>query len=267
MVDDGSTDLTPALVRAKFPQTILLKGDGNLWWTGATNVGIRYALQNSISPSKDFVLMLNNDLTVEPDYVQSLLAVYEQYHPCLIGSVSLDQAQPDRVDWAGVRWNPYTAKFRYLAKKPGLSYQRLASEQSVLATDLLTGRGMLVPLIAFHQVGLPDAKRFPQYAADGDFSYRASQYGYKLLVSLPSKVFSHVTETGLGFQYNRPSYSLFFQSLKSIKSPTNLRVRYYWAMKNSKLKIGYFLLDFLRIVASFHIRYFKFMGYRQSQLS
>ena len=40
VVDDGSTDGVGDAVQAGYPDTIVLKGDGNLWWAGATNLGV-----------------------------------------------------------------------------------------------------------------------------------------------------------------------------------------------------------------------------------
>jgi len=35
VVDDGSCDRTSEEVTANYPEATILKGDGNLWWTGA----------------------------------------------------------------------------------------------------------------------------------------------------------------------------------------------------------------------------------------
>ena len=37
VVDDGSTDGTAEAVSRRFPNVTVLRGDGNLWWAGATN--------------------------------------------------------------------------------------------------------------------------------------------------------------------------------------------------------------------------------------
>jgi len=35
VVDDGSSDRTAEEVAENYPEVTILKGDGNLWWTGA----------------------------------------------------------------------------------------------------------------------------------------------------------------------------------------------------------------------------------------
>ena len=39
VVDDGSTDGTDIMISQEFPDVVVMRGDGNLWWTEATNWG------------------------------------------------------------------------------------------------------------------------------------------------------------------------------------------------------------------------------------
>src|SRR5437588_7973739 len=55
VIDDGSQDGTSEVLKQRFPQVVVLPGDGNLWWSGATNVGVEYALGHDY----DFVLTIN----------------------------------------------------------------------------------------------------------------------------------------------------------------------------------------------------------------
>ena len=44
VVDDGSPDETAAYLATHDPDVHVVAGDGNLWWSGAINVGCDYAI-------------------------------------------------------------------------------------------------------------------------------------------------------------------------------------------------------------------------------
>ena len=69
--DDGSTDNTTEIIKEKFSGVILLKGDGNLWWAGAINECLKYALYHG--KKNDYILLLNNDLVVKENYLENLV--------------------------------------------------------------------------------------------------------------------------------------------------------------------------------------------------
>ena len=58
VIDDGSTDGTSDALRQNYPDTILLKGGGNLWWSGGVNKGFEYALKEKY----EFVYTINDDV-------------------------------------------------------------------------------------------------------------------------------------------------------------------------------------------------------------
>ncbi|TWJ04623.1 GT2 family glycosyltransferase [Mucilaginibacter frigoritolerans] len=249
VVDHGSVDGTSEMIINEFPSVVLLSGDNSLWWTGATNIGVTEALKLSTSGS-DLVLTLNNDLVVNPDYLEQLLLVYEQNKPCLVGSTSVYFDDNERIQFAGISWNSYLAKFKSNPVN-NRQYSSIVNQVSYLPTDLLTGRGTLIPISAFKEVGLYDEEKFPHYAADEDFSLSCKRKGYKLLVSVSACVKSHVRDTGINFKHNKLSFRQFFKTLYSIKSANNLSIRYKWAKKNSPIPYFYFLMDVLRIFGSY----------------
>ncbi len=105
------------MIEEEFPDVILLKGDGNLWWTGATNLGVEYALTQA--GQDDYILTLNDDTIVISAYLQTLLDAALNHPNSLIGSISVSSEDESTVVDAGVRINWLTAKYINLADGRG----------------------------------------------------------------------------------------------------------------------------------------------------
>ncbi len=256
VVDHGSTDGTYQVLKDKYPEIILLKGDENLWWAGATNLGVKKALELSNS-ANDYILTLNNDLIVIEEYLQELINIALSEEPCVVGSVSVNIKNPSKVAFAGLKWNKITAKYSR-PKEFTENYSDLIKKGSFIKTDLLPGRGTLIPIHIFNTIGLFDEKNFPHYAADDDYSLRSRKLGYKLLVATKAVVKSHVEASGLEVinrqQKGSKTWAHLRESLSSKRSGTNLHIRYNWAKKNTPIPPLYFMFDFMRIVYSFYFK-------------
>src|SRR3954447_12060362 len=95
VVDDGSTDGTSDMLKEHFPEVTVLKGDGNLWWTGSMNVGVRHAL--ALCKENDYIMALNDDLVVAPDYIDNYYRLAAAHPDTLIGSVVTDIKNRDLI--------------------------------------------------------------------------------------------------------------------------------------------------------------------------
>lgn len=250
VVDDGSIDGTSQMLNNEFPEVHVVNGDGSLWWAGATNAGIEYILKEKKTSDFDFILTLNNDLQVPEKYLETLVYHASCNEKVIVGSVSVDINNLDKMNFCGVSWNEFTGKYHSKAKDFNYSFQKLASQRDLIDSDMLPGRGTLIPIGLFSEIGFYDAKNFPQYAADEDFSLRAKRNGWTLLISTNTCVMSHITAMGADIRNARFSFSYYKYLFFSIRSPLNLKIRYRWAMKNSPLKMVYFLLDITRIMLS-----------------
>ena len=217
VTDDGSTDGTAETIAREFPAVTVLEGDGNLWWTKATNLALRHALEHAADD--DYILTLNNDVTFDEDYLANLAEAAGRRPGWLIGSVSLDQTNPQNapdinnyIDWRTRRSR--IAKFQY-----GPYF----NEES----NCLSGRGMLIPVETFHKIGTFNAAKFPHYGADTEFSIRAARGGFPLCVYYKAILYSDRTISGLRLDpFMRLSLKDAHQMLTSNKSTVQLRTRW-----------------------------------------
>ncbi len=75
VIDNGSVDGSGEKLKKKFPGHTFIQNKENLGFAGGNNVGIKYAVDVSPSP---YILLLNNDTTVEPDFLEPLVAFAEE---------------------------------------------------------------------------------------------------------------------------------------------------------------------------------------------
>jgi GT2 family glycosyltransferase len=155
----------------------VLRENSDLWWTGAVNAGVKYALQESRSQD-DFVLIINDDVHVNSKYLQSLVDVATDHPNAIIGSITVDESTHEVLS-ASFSLNRFKATF-------APNYYRCSLGEipdACLPSDILPGRGMLVPKGVFGHAGLFLETVLPHYGADNEFSYRAKEAGYHLVVS------------------------------------------------------------------------------------
>ncbi|MBC3783959.1 glycosyltransferase family 2 protein [Spirosoma utsteinense] len=257
VVDDGSTDGTGEQVRKQFPDVVVLTGNGSLWWAGATNLGVRYVLDTLDPDADDFILTLNDDISINSGYLANLLIASKANQRCLIGSVSVDVKPPHALLYAGTRHNFLVAKIEDQATTRFTNkYASLLQNSSCIGSDSLPGRGMLVPIPVFRAIGVFDDRRFCHHMADLDFSIRARKAGFPLLISSASVVYEYSDATGV--DVSKPmSLRLFWQALSAIKSPINYQVRHHFALKHAPFPYLYIGIDMLRIIGGYVIRQIK----------
>jgi GT2 family glycosyltransferase len=242
VIDDASTDGTSEYIRHDYPEVTLLKGDGNLWWTGATNLGARYALEHC--RKDDYILTLNNDTCVPAGYLEAMISLARRAPKALIGSIARDDSRRDVVVDEGLKIHWFSAKFSKIKVPPAERIDRFYE------VSALPGRGTLIPICVFHKVGLYDVKNFPHYSADYDFSLRAREIGYRLLLSPCCYLYSKPQMTGLSNVHNKISLADWLKSFYSIKSPNNLKIRLRFGLRHAPplCRPSFIVCDVFRVI-------------------
>jgi GT2 family glycosyltransferase len=208
IVDDGSTDSTYNYFVQNNPEIVLLKGNGNYWWSGSTNEGVKYALNNDF----DYVLTINNDSHVEKDTLQNLVSCAEKNPDSLIGArVMLSDTGKIWSLGVSVRFNAFP--FLY-PNHFGVEPSEVAYLENPLQVDALVGNGVLIPVDVFRAVGIYDNKWCPQYHGDTEFTYRAAAFGFRSIVAFDAVVYNN--------DYVAQHQHSIWDALFSKRSP------YYW---------------------------------------
>lgn len=190
--DSGSTDGTAEAVEREFPGTIRLEGNPDLWWTGATALGLSYIA--GIAGENDHFLFLNDDTEFGPHYCAELLKCAERHPRSVVGSACVDRGEPEKLIDGGMRVNWCTAADRPVNRGRELSEFEHGHVERV---SVLPGRGTLFPVSVLRDVGMLDVQRLPHYAADYEFARRCAKNGYDLLVCYDAVVESNTATTGL----------------------------------------------------------------------
>lgn len=215
VVDDGSTDGTYDAVKESYPEAIVLRGNGNLWWTGGVNVGVQYALDLDF----DSVLILNDDLELDENFLVEIQKIANENPEALVSSVKLAKRTDGKEQIIAAGFNVVG----FLKEIERLNADKIYEPGvmgDVVSCDILTGASLFVPISVFKKIGIFDAKKYPHHWGDFEFTRRASLSSFKCLVAVKSKIYGDYNQN-----YARP---FLLNSTRSnyVKSLFN-NTRYY----------------------------------------
>jgi len=223
VIDDGSTDGSSEIIARDFPHVRLLQGDGNLWWAGSTNMGIRDALARGT----DFILTMNNDVQVSPDFLDELVCSAKDNPGAIIGGKIYVMHDPERIWSAGGKLKWVTGKTLLQVGHGQLDRDEFCHRRRM---DFLTGMNVLIPATVFARIGLYDDQKFPQYHADTEFTLRARRAAIPILFEPKACIWNRVESTYMQrFIVNRNfGWKEIWTLISSVRSPMNLRC--YWLL-------------------------------------
>ena len=194
IVDDGSSDGTAEAVTAQHPDVTLIRGDGNLWWSGGTNAAIRHALTEL---DADYILTINDDATFEPGFLKRMVEAALGDPQRIVGCRIQSQDNPDEL-WGIGTSCVFRGVHLYRLNFGMRNWAELAGRlPDPYPFDTMPGNGVLIPRAVFEQVGYYDERAMPQYHADSDLVLRAANAGFKPVIALDAVVYNHVNTVPL----------------------------------------------------------------------
>lgn len=211
VVDDGSTDATPAMLREEFPETICIRLDTNLGFAKAANVGLS-------ATETPFVALLNNDTEADPGWVEAGLEAFGKYPHCgFFASRMVNARFRDRLDSAGDCYDRKGMPYKRGWGRPPHEYAESEPTLGASAGAAFYRRAL------FETVGYLD-ESFHMYLEDVELSLRAQTRGFQCRY-LPDAIVYHVEAAS---DPDWPSKGAGTKSPRVFHSPR----RVYWITRN-----------------------------------
>jgi GT2 family glycosyltransferase len=206
VVDNGSKDGSGAKLKERFPQHLFVFNDANLGFARGCNAGIRRAMED---PQCAYIVLLNNDATVEPNFIEPTVDLMES--DPRIGAVSGKVLMRDRKLWyAGGDID----LLRGRARTRGFGELDNGQYDQVIDVKFVTGGFMFIRRAAIQKVGaLPEEYFFG--VEEWDYSMALRKAGFRLCYQ-PASVAHHAGDGSHDnwdpkFVYNYYRNKLIFQ--------------------------------------------------------
>lgn len=161
LVDDGSSDGTGDRVGAAFPDVVVIRGTGSLFWCGGMRLAWKTAVQGG--QTYDYFLWANDDVVLKPDALLQLLALANDPACTPVGVV------------CGAFCDPDDGTFTY----GGRSEKRLlAPNGKPRECRYIHGNTVLVPWSTYEKIGIFD-DRWIHGFGDTDYGLCCIEHGLK----------------------------------------------------------------------------------------
>jgi GT2 family glycosyltransferase len=181
VVDDGSIDRTSEEVAENYPEVTILKGDGNLWWTGAIALGMKYAYEHGA----EYFIWLNDDCQLSNGTIDNLVSFAREHQGAIVGCQGVEPENQSEIAFGGKikTWQGY----RFINPPANM----------VVPCDLLSGNIVCLPRVVVDRIGYPNPKLVPHYGGDSLYLILAQKAGFQIYVDTRSNVYSLPGESKL----------------------------------------------------------------------
>ena len=235
VVNDGSTDETSSSLKKYFPKVEEIIGNGNLWWSRSMNLGFKEALSNN----SQYVLVLNNDVFINPNTIYNLVNTAILYPKSIPGSIIYNLQKPNIIWSAGgmMKW-PWPGEFQL-----GMGEYDNNQYNGIRSVDWTPGMGTLINTSILRDLNFYDEKNMPQYLSDVDLCLRAKKKGYSILINSDCIIYNNIENTGgITKATSKFNFKLIKEMFLSFRSPDFYKARATFILRHCNWYLLFFAL-------------------------
>lgn len=189
LVENGSSDNSVIKIqnflrmkKLGYPLEFIV-AKNNLGFAGGNNLGVKKAVKDDFS----YILLLNNDTEVKPDFLDRLIESAEQNPKAgIFGPKIMYHSQPNKIWFGGGKFSWFGGG-KHLRFNEEEKTNNLTQEPKIV--DWITGCCMLIKDKVIKKIGLMREEYFLYYE-DTDYNLRARKAGFYSLY-IPSSVIYH----------------------------------------------------------------------------
>lgn len=240
IVDNASTDGSLSYIEESYPELKVISLPKNYGFSRAVNEGIK-------ASRTPYVILLNNDTTVDIQYVAEMIRAIESSKSVFsVSSKMIQMYHPGLIDSAG---DQYTLMGWGVCRGTGRSITNYTKQDAVFTA---CAGAAIYRRSAFQKIGYFDESHFA-YLEDIDIGYRAKIHGYKNLYC-PTAIVYHVGSGTSGSKYN------------TFKVKLSARNSIYLNYKN--MPVLQLILNFIPLFLGYIVKYLFFckIGYGKDYL-
>lgn len=193
VIDNGSSDDSVTRLKQAFPELNILELESNRFFGGGNNAGLQWAQEKGL----EYVIFLNNDTTVEPDFIEPLLGGFKSTSNVgMVAPLMCYASKPDLIWYGGGKVNLWTGVVEHKHIRKDVA----VLESQIQTTDYITGCCLMMPTSLVSVLGGFDPD-FKMYGEDVDLSLRTRAAGYELRLVPESKIY-HKVSASVGGEFS-----------------------------------------------------------------
>jgi len=193
VVDNASIDGSVAEIKKEFPKVPIIENKTNLGYAGGNNVGIKFAYDKGA----DYILLLNNDIKVDPYFLEELLSLaLKKPKGGIFGSAIYRYDEPDKIEHLGGFYDSSVCEF--VSNKKSFKVPK--------KVDYVCGCTILIKRDVIKEIGFFEPKFFLLWE-EADLCARAMKKGFEIWTQPTSKIWHKISAS---FEDGKPQTHYFW---------------------------------------------------------